>query len=60
MSSDHCGERAPAAAALGGKACGISPLGGGHQQPHCGAAEQMAHKLESNYTKEVLALLQKF
>ena len=24
------------------------------------AVEQMAHKLESNYTKEVLALLQRF
>ena len=50
-------DRALAAADLGGLACGISPFGGGHHQLHCRAAEQMTHKLENNYTKEVLALL---
>ena len=48
-----------AAADLGGAECGLSPLGGGRHQLHCRAAEQMTHKLEKNYTKEILALLQK-
>ena len=44
---------------LGGLDCGISPLGGGRHQPHHRATEQMTHKLEENYSKEVLVLLQK-
>ena len=45
------------AAVLEGMVCGKSPLGGGRHQPHYRAAEQMPHKLENNYTKEVLKLL---
>ena len=48
------------AAVLEGMVCGKSPLGGGRHQPHYRAAEQMPHKLENNYTKEVLKLSQKF
>ena len=49
-----------AAADLGHMACGVSPLGGGRHQPHYTANEQTTHKLQSNYTKEILALLRKF
>ena len=45
---------------LGGAACGISPLRGGHHEPHHRATKQATHKLENSYTKEVLALLWKF
>ena len=54
------GTGALAAADLVGGACGISPLGGGCHYLHYRATEQMTHKLENNYTKEVLALFQKF
>ena len=40
--------------------CGISPLGGGCHSPHHRAAKQMTHKLQNNYTKEILTLLRKF
>ena len=43
-----------AAADLGGAACGISRLGGGRHSLHCRVAEQEIHKLENNYTKEIL------
>ena len=43
-----------AAADLGHTACGMSPLGGGHQELYHRATEQ------SNYTKEILTLLRKF
>ena len=46
-----------AAANLGGVVCGISPFGGGHHYLHYRAIEQMTHKLENRYTKEVLTLL---
>ena len=49
-----------AAADLGGIACGISPLGRSHHFPCHRATKQVTHKLESNYSKEVLELLQKF
>ena len=54
------GTGALAAADLGGTVCGVSPLGGGHHQPHHRAAEQTTHKLQNNYTKEALPLLQNF
>ena len=54
------GTGALAAADLGGTVCGITTHGGGGHQPHHRATEQMTHKLENNYIKEVLALLQKF
>ena len=53
------GTGALAAAVLGGAACGIIPLQVGHHWPHHRATGQMTHKEENNYTKEVLALLQK-
>ena len=43
----------------GHTACGISPLGGGCHGPHHRAVEQMTHKLQNNYTKEILALVRK-
>ena len=49
-----------AAADLGGKVCGLSPLGGGRLKTYHGATQQTTHKLENNYTKEVLTLLRKF
>ena len=47
---------------LGGSVCGTSPLGEGHllEKPHHRVTKQTTHKLENNYTKEILALLQKF
>ena len=54
------GTGALAAADLGGKVCGLSPLGGGRLKTYHGATQQTTHKLENNYTKEVLTLLQKF
>ena len=54
------GTCALAAVDLGQAVCGISPLGGGHHSPHHTAAEQMTHKLQNNYTKEILILLRKF
>ena len=54
------GTGALAATDQGGMVYNISPLGGGCHQPHHRATEQMTHKLENNYTKDVLALLQKF
>ena len=44
----------------GDAVCGINPLGGGHQLAHHRTTKQTTHKLENSYTKEVLALLQKF
>ena len=52
------GTGALAAAVLGGKACGISPLEGDCHQPHNRAAKKATHKLENNYTKEVPTLFQ--
>ena len=52
------GTGALAEAALGRMAWRMSPLGGGRHWPHRRAAEQTTHKLENNYAKEVLALLQ--
>ena len=46
----------PAAADLGGTAWGTSPLGGGHHWLHHKASEQTTHKLQDNYTEELLAL----
>ena len=40
--------------------CGISPLGGGHHEPYHTGIEQMTHKLQNNYTKEIIMLLRKF
>ena len=54
------GTGALAAAELGQAACGISPLGGGHHWSHHRATKQMTHKLQNNYTKEILALLRMF
>ena len=51
------GTRALAAANLGGSVCGVSPLGEGHHQPYHRATEQTTHKLENNYTSEVLELI---
>ena len=48
------------AADLGGAACGLGPRGGDCHHLHHGATEQTTHKLQNNYTKEVLALLQTF
>ena len=45
---------------LGSMALVISSHGGGCHQPHQRVTEQATHKLENNYAKEVLALLQKF
>ena len=33
------------------RACGMSPLGGGHHLPHHRATEQMTYKLQNNYIK---------
>ena len=41
-------------------ACGMGPLEGGHHCPHHGAIEHLTHKLQNNYTKEILSLLRKF
>ena len=48
------------AADLGGAACGLGPRGGDCHHLHHGATEQTTHKLQNNYAKEVLALLQTF
>ena len=48
-----------AAAELGHTGCGISSLGRGHPSAHHKAAEQMNHKLQNKYTKEILTLLRK-
>ena len=54
------GTGALAAADLSGAMCGIKPLGGGRHYFHHKATEQMAQRLEKNYTEEVLTLLGKF
>ena len=53
------GTGALAAANLEGAVCGITLLEGGCLQPHHRTTKQMAPKLENNYIKEVLTLLQK-
>ena len=54
------GTGALAAAELGGVACGISPLRVDCHYLHHRAVEQTTHKLQNNYTKEILTLLRKF
>ena len=54
------GAGALGAADLGYIACGLSPLGGGHHEPHHRATKQTIHKLQNNYTKEILTLFRNF
>ena len=42
-----CGHRGSGGSRPGGMARGISPLGGGHHQPHHRAAEQRTHRLHN-------------
>ena len=46
--------------ATGTGALAAADLGGTAFETHHKATEQTTHKLENNYTKEVLTLLQKF
>ena len=54
------GAGALAAADLEGAVCGPSPLGGDCHHLHQWDTEQTTHKLQKNYTKEILTLLGKF
>ena len=53
------GTGALAAADLRHVVCGISPLRGDRHWPHHRAAGQTTHKLQNDYTKEILTLLRK-
>ena len=67
ISSRGIGQQWPASrtgalgsADVGHTACGISLLGGGRYYPHHKATKQMTHRLQNNYTKEILTVLRKF
>ena len=58
--SVSCGGMGQQRPAMGTGALAVADLGGAACEPHHRAAKQTTHRLENNYTKEVLTLLPKF